>query len=525
MITINAPDGSTVNFPDGTSEGTINQVMTEKFAPKAENSLAGSAKALGVGVGEGAIALAGLPGDVVDLASRGFDYATGKNTNESIGPAAKKFGSENIKKLVEGYTGEFRKPQTTAEEYLQTIGSFAPAALAGPGGIGRRVLTQVVAPGVASETAGQLAEGSGYEPVARIAGALGGAMGASKLASSAAASKSVAPVPLRAEIASDTKAGYTSQAVKDLEIAPSYAEKVADSITANLKRNRFSEKDPATAAVYGIVSDLKRPEFATGAPATGVVGPTRGFHTMADFDNTRRRLNEIAGGQGSGAEAARKAIRTIDAATLRVPQSAVIAGDARAASKSLFDGRKSAAVGFRDDAITAIKEKAANTAAATHSGGNFENEVYKQVRTMLNNPKKYLRGWSAEEKEVLRAVLPDYKSSALRRTAKVMGGGGGLGQLAAGSAGAAMFGPLGMFALPALGLGANKLGSALASSRLNKVSEQIRARAPRYGSTNQATRQAALAGGILKGLPEKEQLALQAYLASLQPQLPAQQRY
>ena len=53
MIVVNAPDGSTVTFADGTSESTINQVMEQHFAPQAENSLAGSAKAAGAGLAEG----------------------------------------------------------------------------------------------------------------------------------------------------------------------------------------------------------------------------------------------------------------------------------------------------------------------------------------------------------------------------------------------------------------------------------------------------------------------------------------
>lgn len=466
-----------------------------------ENSLAGSAKALGSGVAEGVIGLAGLPGDAVDLASRGIDAVAGTNTADTIGKAGKYFGSEHYKNAIEKRLGELPKPQTDTEKYLHSIGSFAPALVGGPESLALKIGTRMVAPGVASEAAGQMAEGTGYEPLARVAGALGGAVGASKLASAATAPKAAA-VPTAAENAA-LKSGYQGPATKTLEINPTYAEKVADTAAANLQRQKFSVKDPETATVYSLLEDLKKPEF----------GAT---HRMADFDNTRRRLNEIAGSEGSGANAAQQAIRTIDAATLRIPSSAVVAGDARAAAKELFDARKAAAVEFRDKKIMSVLEKAANTASATHSGGNLENEIYKQVRTMLNNPRQHLRGWTAEEKDALRAVLPGHGANALRRAGKMMGGGGGLGQLASGAAGTAMFGPAGMIALPALGLGLNKLGSTMATNRLNNVSDTLRARSPAYSPANRAQRQALLAGGIMKGLPEREQLALQALIAARQ---------
>lgn len=467
-----------------------------------ENSLAGSAKALAAGAGEGVAGLVGIPGDIAELGARGIDRATqfvgnklgiDVNKREDRAPT---YGVDGAKKSIESVTGEFYKPQTDTEKYLHSVGSFLPAVAGGPGGLAAKVATRAVIPGVASEAAGQLAEGSGYEPLARIAGGLGGAVLGGKIASGIGAPK-VPAVPTAEENAAFKSAKYKSPATDALEINPTYAEKVSDSIKQNLQRAKFSEKDPATATVYSHIEDLKKPEF----------GAT---HKLADFDNTRRRLNEIAGSGGSAGEAAQRAIRSIDAATLRIPNSMVVAGDARAAAKDLFDARKAAAVGFRQDKIAKVLRDATDTAIATHSGGNVENEIYKQVRTMLKNPGKHLRGWTAEEKDALRAVLPGYGANALRRAGKVLGGGGGLGQLASGSAGAAMFGPAGMFALPALGMGANRLGAAFAQSRLNNVSETLRARSPLYGPANQAARQASLQrGGLLAGLPPAQAMALQ----------------
>jgi hypothetical protein len=75
------------------------------------------------------------------------------------------------------------KPQTTAGQYAYTVGSFVPGALAapaeGPAGVAANVARYAIAPGVASETAGQLTQGSAVEPYARtVAGVLGGSAAA-----------------------------------------------------------------------------------------------------------------------------------------------------------------------------------------------------------------------------------------------------------------------------------------------------------------------------------------------------------
>jgi hypothetical protein len=147
------------------------------------------AKSAGVGVGKGAIGLAGFVGDITDLGARGLGHAT-DFVHDQLGIERFKSprnsvlenipGSADITKTVEGVTGEFYKPQTTAGHYAQTVGEFVPAAAAGPGGLVRKLATQAVIPGVASEAAGQATAGTALEPYARagagIAAGLGGAL-------------------------------------------------------------------------------------------------------------------------------------------------------------------------------------------------------------------------------------------------------------------------------------------------------------------------------------------------------------
>src|SRR5690606_8530489 len=81
----------------------------------------------------------------------------------------------DAKKFVEGYTGKFYEPQTTAGKYARTVGEFAPMALNPTVGVATRVAS-TVGGGLASEAAGQATEGTAAEPWARLAGGVVGGM-------------------------------------------------------------------------------------------------------------------------------------------------------------------------------------------------------------------------------------------------------------------------------------------------------------------------------------------------------------
>jgi len=155
------------------------------------------AKSAGIGVVKGGINLAGLPGDVSEYGARGLDMAT-RYIGGKLGydiperPPQEPFGGNaQIRRGVEGVTGPLYEPQTTAGQYAQTVGEFAPG-LAGGGGLPRlaaRAATNVLAPAVASETAGQFTKGTAAEGPARIAAALLGSLAPS------AAMRAITPLP------------------------------------------------------------------------------------------------------------------------------------------------------------------------------------------------------------------------------------------------------------------------------------------------------------------------------------------
>jgi DNA-binding GntR family transcriptional regulator len=155
----------------------------DAFPDKPPNTAEDVAKSAGIGVAKGTLGLAGLPGDMANLLAKGSQAATNfiaEKTGLDPGPQAGETmlpTSASLQKNVEGVTGDFYKPQTTPGHYAETVGEFLPAAIAGPGGVARKVALQAVVPGLASEATGQATAGTQLEPYARAAGGITAGLG------------------------------------------------------------------------------------------------------------------------------------------------------------------------------------------------------------------------------------------------------------------------------------------------------------------------------------------------------------
>lgn len=132
------------------------------------------AKSAGIGLAQGAIGMATLPGNVEQLGRMGLNAASrGLGGSDLVSDETALPTYNDWKARAAGQFGEFYQPQSTAGDYARTIGEFAPAAVLGGGGIAARA-ANVLAPALVSETAGQATKGSAAEPWARAAGALAG---------------------------------------------------------------------------------------------------------------------------------------------------------------------------------------------------------------------------------------------------------------------------------------------------------------------------------------------------------------
>jgi hypothetical protein len=152
---------------------------TQTAAPAAPSTLNDVISAGASGMARGAADLVGLPGTIQNA----FDSGVSKIT----GDIASLWGGEGIKapppsplsgaglravasKASDGAT-EYT-PKTTEGKFASTVGEFAPGALLGPGNALANVVKYGVIPGLASEAAGQVTEGTSAEPYARIGAGL-----------------------------------------------------------------------------------------------------------------------------------------------------------------------------------------------------------------------------------------------------------------------------------------------------------------------------------------------------------------
>src|SRR4051812_8324132 len=182
------PQGRLLVSAGQPKSGGLQPVDHDPFA----TDYTGVAKQAGVGIAKGAIGLGGIIGDIQQIAKKVGSYLPDIKPDPESEKYARKYGrmgdvmsvgappefptSHDIQGQVEKVTGEFRKSQNQTEADAETVGEFLPAALAGPGGLVRKVVTQDVIPAAASITAGRLTDQNPY--VKALAGFLGGVGGA-----------------------------------------------------------------------------------------------------------------------------------------------------------------------------------------------------------------------------------------------------------------------------------------------------------------------------------------------------------
>lgn len=181
VFSVQGPDGKIYQIEgpeDATDEELVGQARQAADA-EAQNYNYGEdvAKSAGIGVAQGAIGLATLPGNVEALGRAGINAVGGLLGSE--GPVVDSGtllpNYNDVKGLIETKTGEFYKPKSRLGKFARTIGEFG----AGGGVLGRGLsagarLANTAVPAVISETAGQLTEGSALEPWARMAGGVAG---------------------------------------------------------------------------------------------------------------------------------------------------------------------------------------------------------------------------------------------------------------------------------------------------------------------------------------------------------------
>lgn len=153
------------------------------------------AKSAGSGIAKGAANLVGLP----RMASDAVGWVMDKTEQRIHGDTDEQFAARSAARPQPptllpsadtaasaidetlGIPATSYKPQTQPGRFAKTVGEFVPGAMLGPGGVARNAVNFAAIPGVASEVAGQLTEGTAAEPWARGGAALVAGGGAAVL--------------------------------------------------------------------------------------------------------------------------------------------------------------------------------------------------------------------------------------------------------------------------------------------------------------------------------------------------------
>lgn len=470
MPDVRMPDGTVVRFPDDMPKEQIRSMIATKFpeaaggaqppveAQQAPQASTGTdmVRSLGTGLRQGVEGLAGMFGDANAMQGDLAGWVAGKfgaspetqETARGIGRRASFFPGAPTTEQLQGAStavvGEHYQPQTTAGKYTRTVGQFAPGAFAGPGTMLRKGAMTAV-PALASETAGQMTEGTEAEPYARgVAALAGGVAAAGRNPNVAKQAAKAAPTAEALKAKTDGLYGALRQAGIRYD-ADEYSRMVSRmAVELRKKGLRKSTAESAMAMVDDLASDIgKSPDFddinswisAAGGKARELRRQGKDQEAMA-VDILRDHLDDFE-------------------------KNAVMVSDAPL-PKEQFDhlrktARATALKNIKDRALQEIMDKADTYASGQEAG--IRNGIGNLLRS-----KKGMQLFRGEERQALLDVQHGRKTlRTLSRfgfdLTKVSGNGTFLPAIAAGAAG--------------LGLGATVAGGLAGAGTMAKVASPI----------------------------------------------------
>lgn len=347
-------------------------------------------KSAGSGIRQGLEGLGGMMGDSSQMSGDVASWLAQKfgaspETAGTIGSVAKRINpwggmmptTQEVQGVTDAVAGPAYQPQTIPGDYARTIGQFAPSALAGPGGMVRKAAMAVI-PGLASETAGQLTEGTAAEPYARGLGALAG--GVASAGKNANAVKQVLP---------------EARSADDLAAASRALYQQADQAGVMIKAPAFDRVRQNITAAAGRVNKDLRPNTA---------GIVEDVAAMAGKDVSLQELDELRQVVGQAMKRAQpQDVRTLERIKGQLDgfadnvQPGDITGDIKG-FESIKEARKLWSMKAKTDTLDQIVEKAKNQATG------YENGLVIGMRQLANN-KSQMKAFTPQEQSMIKDVV------------------------------------------------------------------------------------------------------------------------
>lgn len=492
MTIVAMPDGTQVSFPDNMQPAAIKALIERKFPDAAAQA---ARETLAQGLNEGkrgdqetyrtaafrtnqGVPAAGATDAAVQGLTGGFmdEISAGARAPIDMLKRGETFDEAYQHNLAaeRDRLDQYRKESPIASTAAEVAGGFAfPASrTAGP-------IKQAVGQGViygAGNSEGDLGQRASD---AAIGGAVSGVLGtAVNQVGKAIAGKAPAAAPSIDELKDSAKNLYRSNAIREFEVAPKAVSEAAASIRAKLDAEGFDEIIGTKAHAI-----LKRLESVPdGATVTGL-----------NLHSIQKTLGKAAGSIDPQEKAAASmALREFNHFLEDgLPAGSVLKGSAEDFTQTMRRANGDYAAAMQAQNIDKKIIQAETRAAAANSGMNVANTVRQRMADVALNPKQN-RGMRPEEIDMARGIAEGTAGqNIIRKAGNILGGGGGLGTLAAGAVGAGAVGAysndretsaLGL-ALPVLGFALRGMGNRMTLAQAEKLSEAIRSRAPLSSAT------------------------------------------
>ena len=479
-----SPDGKTysVEGPEGATSAQAFQMLQQHIGTAQPSVSMGedAAKSVASGLGNAAIGTLGMGGDVRDLASKAVDAAGAKfgfdpsivkgaasaaaNVVPGLSVLANAPSSNDLRATAgDALVSPDYQPQTGLGKVLKTGAEFLPGMadpeLAGPSLLksgAKLFASRVAAPALLSEGAGALTQGTAAEPFARVAGALAGGVAGAKLSNIATERSSLkAATPALTDVKNEATNAYDALTSRNVAtpIQQSTLDNLADNITQTLNNKGIR---PSTASsIHNAVDEIRSPANL-GAP------------DVADLVAARQNVKSLLGSPDANKAGAFVALGKIESA---------IEQNSPGTMATIREADKNYAAVKANEALDKRLARAELRASGEHSGTNIGNKIRQQVTNyLLSNEAKYL---SPETKDDLKKIVKGTASqNTIRMVANLLGGGGGLGMLAGGTAGYEAGGWPGALAGAAAGRALKFTNNRAVVNQAERVAEAIRRRSP-----------------------------------------------
>lgn len=288
-----------------------------------------------------------------------------------------------------------------------------------------------------------------------IGAATGGAMGA--VAGALAKRGAQASVPSIDEISAASKRAYQTADDAGLILKPEGLQGLSEKVKQDLAE--FGYHPQLHPRVGVVLNELDRV----------AVEPL----TLKGADIVRRIANNARmSTDPSEREIGRRIVGRVDDYLSNLTPDQVLAGDAKAGSSALKEARELYARSRKAQLIEDVMDAGKRAAEKSGSGSNVDNAIRQKADSLLNNRRK-IAGFTAAEKEALRAVV---KGGPVQNLARLIGKFAPTGVVSAalsGGLGYGLGGPLGL-ALPAIGAGAKVMADRATAANTRLVDALIR---------------------------------------------------